>query len=230
MTTGLGLITSAMRKIGALTKNESPTSDEANDGLEMLNDLLSSWSNNASNVYARVLESFTLTGNDGEYTIGVGANFNTARPIKIVSAYIRNGTTDYPVNPNITDEDFSRIGSKSSSGIPEYLNYDNGNPTATIKLFPIPSAAYTLFLLSEKELTSLTLAGTVSLPPGWKRAIIYNLGMDMAPEYGQPVTPELKQGADSSRAAIMKAVMRNRSMDVPRNLDNANNNIYTGWR
>lgn len=62
MTTALDIIKSSMRKVGALTKTENPSADEAIDGLEMLNDLLASYSNDSMVVYARSVDSFTLSG------------------------------------------------------------------------------------------------------------------------------------------------------------------------
>jgi hypothetical protein len=215
MTTGLDLVTSTMRKIGALTKNETPSSDEADDGIEIINDLIESWANDSLVLYARTLESFNLTAGDGTYTIGSGGDINTTRPINILDFYIRSGTTDYTDTDIISDEDFARIENKSSQGIPKFLN-------------PVPSAAYTLFLLSEKQLSGLTLAGTVSLPPGWKRAIIYNAAIDMGPEYGQPVSQEIYQIAQESLGLLKLAAAKVRSMDVP--TGNSVGNIYTGWQ
>lgn len=227
MATGLDLVKSSMRKIGAITKNETPSADEANDGIEVINQMLSSWSNFASNVYARTLENFTLTGGDGEYTIGSGANFNTARPIKIIAAYIRLSNIDHPLEI-VTDEDFAGISVKSQTGRPEVLNFDNGFANGTIKLWPAPDQAYTLYLLSEKPLGSVTLAGAVSFPPGWDLAIISNAAVLMAPEYGQPVTAELAELAKQSKASIKSAIFRNRPVDVPRNVGNSGN-IFSGW-
>lgn len=228
MTTARQIITSAMRKIGAITKNESPSADEAADGLEMLNDIISSWSNDSTKIYARTLESFSLSANDGAYTIGSGADFNTARPVSIVSAYVRSGSVDYPLEI-VTDQDYALISFKEISGIPEFLNYDYGYTTGNIKLYPLPASAYTLFLLSEKVLSSISSLDTViSLPPGWERALKYNLSIEMAPEYGQPVAQEVLAIAVESRSAISSAIMRNKSLDVPRNLNNRRN-IYSGY-
>lgn len=231
MTTALSIITRAMQKIGALTKNETPSSDESSDALETLNDLLASWSNDSMKIYSRALENFTLTANDGEYTIGSGANFNTTRPLQIISAYVRSGTIDYPLDI-VTEEDFARISFKSQTGPPEFLNYNNGFSSGTIKLYPLPDAADTLFLLSEKELSSISTIGTtVNLPPGWKRALIYNLALDLSPEYGRlgdAEMIEIKEIAGESKSSIMRAVMRNRTMDAPK-IPGASGNIYTGW-
>ena len=51
MTTASDIIKKAMQKVGVLTKSESPSSDESADGLDSLNDLLSSWSNESMFIY-----------------------------------------------------------------------------------------------------------------------------------------------------------------------------------
>jgi hypothetical protein len=227
MTTALGIITSAMRKAGVLVKSETPAADEAADGLVMLNDLLASISNDANAVYARTTESFTLSGGVGSYTIGSGATFNTARPVRIVAAYIRTGTIDYPLGI-VSDQQYATIPLKTVSGIPEFLNYSNDFPQATIRLYPVPSTAYQIFIVSEKPLTTFALNDTVSLPPGWRRMLINNLAVDLAPEYGQPVSPDLAKLAADSKAEIRAAIMVAKPMQWTSGLGQEGN-IFSGW-
>lgn len=227
MTTALGIITSAMRKAGVLVKNEAPSADEAADGLEMLNDLLASISNDSLIVYARTTESFTLAGGTASYTIGSGATFNTVRPIKIISAYVRTGNIDYPLQM-VNDEQYASIIYKGATGIPEFLNYTNAFPQATINLYPKPSGSYEIFIVTEKQLSTFTLNETVSLPPGWKRMLIYNLAIELAPEYGQPASGEVIQIAKDSKAEIRASVMAAKKMQWDNGLT-VDGNIYTGW-
>lgn len=225
--TALGIITSAMRKAGILTKNESPSADEAADGLEMLNDLLASMSNDSLVVYARTVENFPLSGGVTSYTIGSGATFNTARPIKIISAYVRSGTIDYPVQI-IPDEQYANITYKSSSGgYPQFLNYTNAYPTATINLYPAPATAYQLYLVTEKQLSTFTLNQSVDLPPGWRRMLIHNLAVEMGPEYGVEIPASVVQIARESKGEIRTAVMAAKKMDWSGT--GFVGNIYTGW-
>jgi len=200
MPTALDIITSAMRKAGVLTKNETPDDDEAQDGLESLNDLLDSWSNESMAIVARTTETYTLTGGDGTYTIGSGADIDTARPIEIAAMYITSGTTDYWLT-QIDDETYAKITQKSiQSSLPLYFNYDNANPTATIKLWPVPAAANTLNIVSNKPLTKLSaLTTSVVLPPGWNRectdvAFQVPVGYPATPPYGIYVPTGMRFG------------------------------------
>jgi hypothetical protein len=227
MTTARGIIKSAMRKAGILTKGEDPSADEASDALEMLNDLLASWSNDSLVVYARTLETFNLTSGTVAYTIGSGGTFNTVRPIKIISAYVRSGGIDYPISV-VTEENYDSVSLKTVGAIPEFLTFSNGFPLATLTFYPAPSTGYQLFLRTEKQLSSFTLNQTVDLPPGWKRALIHNLAIELAPEYGQQVPQEVVMIARESKGEIRQAVMTAKPMQWDSGLGNEGN-IYSGW-
>lgn len=227
-TTARDIVISAMRKAGILTKSDSPSADEVNDALDTLNDILASHSNEGLMVYARTLENFTLSGGDSEYTIGVGGDFNTQRPMRIVSGYVRIDTVDYPLFV-IKDEDYADIANKSSvNSIPYYINYNNAFPLATIKLYPIPAGSYQLFLLTEKELPEFTLDETVSLPAGWRRYLKNMLAIELSSEYGQQAPAELIEIASRSIANIRRGVARVRTMDNP-TYGGQYSNVYTGW-
>lgn len=227
MTTALGIVTSAMRKIGALVKSETPSADEAADGLEMLNDMTASLSNDSLVIYARTVESFTLSGGVSAYTIGSGATFNTVRPIKLIAAYVRDGGIDSTLQI-VTDEQYASVLLKTSQGRPEFINYTNAYPQATINLYPVPSIAYTLHLVAEKQLSEFTLNQTVDLPPGWRRMLINNLAVEMAPEYGMPVPAEVAEIARKSKGEIKSAVMAAKPMVWESDIG-IDGNIYSGW-
>jgi hypothetical protein len=232
MTTARTIIRKAMQKSGILTKNETPSDDEANDGLDMLNDLVGEWSNSGMNTIARTTESFTVYAGNGVYTIGptvIAPNFTATRPIHIVSAYLRlSDGTDQPVVV-MSDDNYALITQKNQPGQTWALNLDNAYPTGTIRLFPVPDQTYTLFLVVENPLGSFaTLDAIVDLAPGWEGALIYNLGCDMAPDYGQPISAELAQGAKKKKKAIEGAILRAQTMDGNPTAGGFNN-VYTGY-
>ncbi len=229
MTTARDIIKRSMQKIGVLVKGEPPSDDEAQDALASLNALISSWSNDSSTITSRAWETFTLSANDGTYTMGSGGDFNTTRPTRILGGYIRiGGNTDLPLEI-ISDEQYNSISFKGLSGIPQFLNYDNAYPIDNIRLYPIPSAAYPIFIMSEKPATEFATLDTVlSLPSGWERALIYNLALELAPEYGQQPDQSIAKIAGESLGSIRAATIKARPMRAfPNGLQVRN--IYTGW-
>jgi hypothetical protein len=229
MTTISDTLTSALRKGGIITMEETPTSAMLNNALTALNNMLESWSNDSVNVFARSWLNFPLTASQTTYQIGTGAtDFNTPRPSAIASAYVRLGNVDYALS-QINDSIYAdQIAVKTIAGIPRWFNYDNGFPLANIRLWPAPSSAFTLYIQNENPLTDFALTDTVSLPPGWNRAIIFNLADELCSDYGQETPDGTQRIAQKSFSLIRKQVMRNRSLDAyPQG--SGHGNIYSGW-
>lgn len=227
MTTARTIIKRAMQDNGVLTKGENPSADEANDALDALNALIDSWSNFSANIYSRALETFSLTS-AASYLIGAGQTWNTTRPVQIVDAYTTIGTIDYPLSI-INQEQYDSISFKANAGIPQYLVYNNAYPYGTVTLYPTPAGPTSITLLSEKPITTFaTLDTSASLPQGWERALVKNLAMELTPQYGQRVTPELAQAAKESLGAIKLSVIRARPVNSSPSV-RTTNNVYTGW-
>lgn len=228
MTTARTIIRRALQQNGVLTKNEAPSADEASDALVSLNNLIASWSNDSLLIYSRVSESFPLVSGTSSYTIGTGGDFNTTRPLQILSAFTRIGNIDYDID--IIDEvAYDNISQKSiSSSIPSVLVYTGNFPLGTINIYPVPTTG-NIHIRSEKELSGFTTLDTdIDLPPGWDRALIYNLSIELAPEYGVQPSPNTQIIADMSLGKIKSTIARVKSMDMyPSN--GTNNNIYSGW-
>jgi len=210
MTTVLDVITGAAKLIGVLFKSETLANDEAQDGLDCLNDMLNSWSNDSGLTFANTRQSFNLSGGVAEYTIGTGGAFNTARPISITAAFIREGNIDYQLNI-IGDIEYERITNKIlSTSIPKYLNYSNEYPLATITLYPSPAAAYQLWLITKKPLGTYTdLTDVISLPQGFIRAIKYNLAIEMSTQYGVEPSNVVANIANKSLGDVRRSVSVN---------------------
>lgn len=228
MTTAREIVTTMLRRIGAVTMNESPTASEITDGLSALNQMVESWANDGLLVYARTEENFALTG-AAQYTVGSGQDFDTVPFNFIVSAYVRQGTTDYPLS-GLSDSDYARLSMKSTiTGIPDYYNYNNGYPSGVLRFYPVPSDG-TLYVVSEKPLTEFALNDTISLPPGWKRALIANGAIEVAPEYGLEPSASLANAAAVSLAGLRRQVYKARSVDWGPQSER-DRNVYSGyWR
>ena len=74
MTQPIDIITRAMKDIGAVAAGEVPTADEAQDGLDMLNDMLAQWSNENMMVFYRTEIIFKTVQNTVQYTLGPGGS------------------------------------------------------------------------------------------------------------------------------------------------------------
>jgi hypothetical protein len=70
MSKPIDIISRALKDIGALEAGEVPTPDAAQDGLEMLNDLIDQWSNEGMMIYNVTEIVFPVISGQTQYTIG----------------------------------------------------------------------------------------------------------------------------------------------------------------
>ena len=208
--TGNDLISSSMRLIGAIASGESLSSNDANDALSALNAMIDSWSTQRLFIPSKVREVFPFVASQQTYTMGTGANWNTTRPQKIERALIQIATVtpvlELPMNI-LTMEQYAGILIKPmTSTYPLYLYSDNAYPNTNISVWPVPvGSVNNIVLYSWKPLTTITTLSTaISLPPGYIRALKFGLAVELAPEFGKQVSPEVSSIADSSRADIKR--------------------------
>jgi hypothetical protein len=217
----------AMINVGAL--GETIPTAQLNAAFDVLNNMLDSWSGRSLLTTALIQEDFVLTANKGVYTIGssygtmpvITADFNTARPIEIVSAFIQDSNdVQYPVQV-VPRETYDSYTDKLITGEvtrPQALYFDPGvtQQTAqwgTVNLYPYPDSAdtYTLYIDSEKAFTEFaSLSAVVTFPPVYRRAIISNLALELAPLYGKTLHPEVLEIAHESMRIVENINSRNK--------------------
>jgi hypothetical protein len=210
--TARDLIAGSMRLIGVLATGETPSAAEQADALSALNDMLQSWSTENLFIPNVVRESFSLVAGQQAYTMGTGGNFSTTRPVDIDQAFIQdpgsNPISELPVRI-LTESEWAAIQVKGTqSTYPTQLYPEGTYPLETLNLWPVPSQTCTLVLYTKKLLTGTLVAGdTLSLPPGYSRALRYALALEIAPEYGR--TP-----SDLIVATAAKAVENIKSKNI----------------
>jgi hypothetical protein len=203
------LISSSLRKIGALSSGETIETTRQAEALTALQSMLRSWGAVSANIFATVKESHTLTSGIGAYTWGSGGDISTARPNQITGAYIlEGGITTFPVDV-VPEGTYMAISVKSTTGIPSSLFFYQSYPLASLYLYPVPDAAYVLYLDSFKPFTETSSFGlvtdTIAFPSYYEEAIIYNLAIRLAPEYGKSVSTEVGAIAKSSFDNLLNA-------------------------
>lgn len=229
--TGQSLVNRALRLLGVIGAGEDPTSDESDDALEGINAMLDAWRNERLMCYALREESLTLVAGDADYTIGPAGNLNTVRPVSIEAAWTvdANGMThDMRM---ISDQDYARISVKTTQAdFPELALFRGSVDTATLMVYPVPNGKVTAAkILTRVPLTALTLVGTVTLPPGWEKAIAANGALEIAAEFERTPSDEVVKMARESLAGI-KTINNKRPLRARLGLPVARSsfNVYNG--
>lgn len=197
-----GAIRSAMRKIGVLAPGEALPANEGDDGLEVFRQMVDDWANETLLIPVVNDVLFPLLPDQGEYTIGIypepkpvplpANHIETTRPERILAAFIRDSyQTDY-ILELIDLKTYSRISRKSNGSRPSRMYVQEGWPLNKILFESVPYADETLHLSVVQPLSEMLpttgLTEVIDLPPGYERALIYNLCLELAPEYGKDVS------------------------------------------
>lgn len=234
-TTVRDLIKGSMRLISAIATGETPSSDELNDGLFSLNSMLDSWSTESLFIYATQKETFQLIPGKQTYTMGTGGDFATTRPQKIQMAFVEllgtSPTSELALDILTLDQWANIVTKNIQSTLPTKLYAEYTNPLCTVNIFPAPATANNLNIYSWKPFSKFaTLNDAIALPPGYERAIRYSLALEIAPEYGKQVSPDVQASAVNSKAAIKRMNIKPELMvcEIGLSSDGRRFNILTG--
>lgn len=198
------LIADALTELGVLGAGQTPSGPLGSLGLRRLNRLFDTWNAKRQAVYADTITTHTLTPDLQPHTIGpTGATFTvTQRPVRIDAANLVIGDLRYPIRIRDTAWWMRLTDPTFASERPTVLNYRPGWPNGSLYLWPVPSSAHTLELLSRVILSSVALADTFTMPPGYEAAVMLSLAEDLATPLARPDDGTLTEKARKARATI----------------------------
>jgi hypothetical protein len=200
------IVVDALRELGVLNAVDPPTGEDAELGLFRLNKLLDNLNAEQRSIYASTVTSYTLTPSLQPHTIGDGGTFDTAqRPESIEGANLVIDGIRHPIE--LRDAQW-RMGLSTpalESAIPTDLYYEKAWPLGKVWLYPVPSSADSVELLTRVVLASLALADDFTLPPGYQDAITLTLAEDLSVPFRVQVPQSLTRLAQKARGRVWTA-------------------------
>lgn len=228
------LFKAALRKCGGvLAEGEEPSNELMEDTRMAFNVLLDAWSAERLSVFTTQDQTFTWPANTASRTLGPSGQLVGLRPIAIEdSSYFHDTTAglDFPIE--IIDEAaYNSIALKTVTGTyPRYMLVGTEVPNAIIYLFPVPTIALEFHFISVQELTQIPdLFTNIILPPGYYRALIFALAVEMCPELGLEAPSTTKKIAMSSKRVLRANNSAKDVLEIPAGLlSRPRFNVYTG--
>jgi hypothetical protein len=199
--TARATIQGALKLIGVLDPAETMSPEDADDGLIMLNNIVDAWNVERLNIYTITEVVATFAG--ASATIGPAMTIATARPMRIESAFYRDGGLDTDLRV-IEKQEYDSIPDKSSTGSPTVIFYDRNSPTGTVYVHPVPTS--TEYHISvQSQLTAFTdLDDLHTLPQGYQKALMYTLAPEMALLHQRTVPPLVEKIAANCRRSLKR--------------------------
>ena len=216
------IIEASLTELGILVAGDSPGTADLAWCLGKLNRFLNTLSADGLNLHYRVEESFNLVAGTPDYTIGSGATWDTARPNVIEQAFIRDSNNhDHPVEVRPIFE-YWLITEKTSQSRPKELFYAYAVPYGIIYLYYTPNSSESLYIVSQKLLTTYANANIeVVLPVEYEDTLVLNLAIRIAPRYGIATSRELNLAAKEAYNNLKARNLASQMRIVPVNITGA---------
>jgi hypothetical protein len=207
--TALQLITDSLKLLGAIAGDEVPITQEQQDSLLRLNELIDSWGTHAQTMIAHRRDVVTLVPGQQTYQVGPGGDLPLVpRPMALTAAaWLVPGppATEVPVAVLTPQEDIA-IAVKTLSGAwVQAVTYAPTMTGGTLTVYPVPATALSLVLYADETVAQFPdLTTAVSLAPGYGLALRTNLAVALAPEFGRPLDPLIDRAARESLADVKR--------------------------
>lgn len=180
------ILTRALVELNAADAGGAVQPDLEQLALDTLNQILDDWNAERGKVYADSFLPFTITPNLSPHTIGVGATWVTTQPPLAINGLKVVVSTAAPVSyrfltPRAAAWWQAQVTPGLTATIPTDFFYNpawtpnNASPQGQVYLWPVPTTAYAVQVWCRVVLGQLTANQTISLPPGYNRALMLSL-------------------------------------------------------
>lgn len=240
------LISRSLQNLGVLGAGQTASSQNANFALDSLNNLIQAWSTDRLLVYTITRATWTLVSGTASYTVGTGGDISIARPSTMNMQGSNVTFIATATNPNIelplfmlTDDAYQAIPQKTYQATyptswyynPTYTS--SAAPYGTLTLWPIPNiSTLTGVFYAPVAASTVTLAQTIALPPGYQRFYETNLAWELIDTFpvSDRVAQRVERKAREARADLERVNTRLQDLSVDLAIvpNRQRSNIYTG--
>jgi hypothetical protein len=233
-TTAGDQINRALRLLGVLAEGETSSAAVMQDSLTALNQMIESWNTERLSVFSTQDQVFSWPASVLSRTLGPTGDFVGNRPILLDDAtYFRDPGTNVSFGIKlINQQQYNGIAVKTvTSTYPQVLWVNMTYPNIEMYIYPVPTRLLEWHFISVEELTQpATLSTVLSFPPGYLRAFVYNLAMEIAPEFGVEPSPQVVRIAMTSKRNLKRINNPDDVMSLPYSLvaTRQRYNIYAG--
>lgn len=228
MTTANTIIEGALSKLGLFGPGDAVDAESASDCLVILNQMVDAWNLPSWTLYSTTDVTATIGAGVSVVTIGPSSTLNITRPYRIeAGCFSRIGGVDYPLE-FVSEPEFNSISLKTVTGFaPEWALYEAGSSAGSIRLYPQPGAACELHIFVQSQLSQFaTLVADYTLPQGYEKALVYNLAVDIAPNFEREAPPSVVAQAANTLRLLKRS---NQSIPMLKTYRREPGNIYAGW-
>lgn len=200
------LINRALRLLGVLAEGESPSAETSADAFMAFVQMIDSWNTERLSVFSTMDQIFTWPAGEKTRTLGPTGDFVGQRPITVDdSTYYKYNNISYNIQI-INQDQYNSIALKSTTTtLPSVMWINESFPDVEITIYPVPTGDLEFHFVSVEPLTEpADINQDLLMPPGYLRAFVYNLALELAPEFGVSPSADVRRVAMVSKRNIKR--------------------------
>ena len=231
MTTATEIISEALGNIGMLDAGETLSAEDGELCRTILNTMIDAWNLPSLTQYTTLDGTATLNAGVSSLTIGPAQSIAVTRPVRIeVGSYSRYQSIDYEME-GVTEAQYNAISLKNLGGfVPRVFFYDPGDLTGTIYYWPVPQGAVVVHHPLATQFSAFAdLTTSYNLPQGYKRAMVMNLSLEIAPHFEQAPPPWVAASAFKALRLVKRANISVPQLELGRRQPGVLEGFYSGY-
>lgn len=201
-------INRALRLLGVLAEEETPSAAVSQDALMALNQMIDSWNTERLSVFNTIDQTFLWPAGEIQRHLGPSGDFVGVRPVLLDdSTYYRDPGTNVSFGIKfINQQQYDGIAVKTvTSTYPQVMWINMEYPNIQMTVYPKPTRELEWHFISVQELDQpAVLATTLAFPPGYLRAFTYNLACELAPEFGVEPSRQVQRIAMTAKRNLKR--------------------------
>jgi len=213
------LINGSLRLIGVLAEGETPSAETADDALIAFQQMVDSWNTERLSVFATQDQVVMWPPSQKYQTLGPSGTLLGNRPVLVDDAtYFRDPASGISYGLKlINQQQYDGIAVKTvTSTYPQVMWVNMTFPDIQIYVYPVPTKLLEFHIISVQELTKPANLGTMLVfPPGYLRAMRYNLACELAPEFGVEPSAQVSRIAMAAKRNLKRINNPNGVMAIP---------------
>ena len=212
-------INRALRLLGVLAEEETPSAAVSQDALMALNQMIDSWNTERLSIFNTIDQTFLWPAGEIQRHLGPSGDFVGVRPVLLDdSTYYRDPGTNVSFGIKfINQQQYDGIAVKTvTSTYPQVMWINMEYPNIQMTVYPKPTRELEWHFISVQELDQpAVLATTLAFPPGYLRAFTYNLACELAPEFGVEPSRQVQRIAMTAKRNLKRINNPDDIMSMP---------------
>jgi hypothetical protein len=195
------IVQAAMVELGVLSAGESPTAEETQDGIRVLNWMFKSWPSRGLNLWRET---------QGEIVVPAATAAIALDPycLDVVEArFVQSSTFERPL-ARWENGQYRQLPNKAQPGYPVAFYLDKQTSTISLRLWPVPVADATIRYTYSRVPQDVTDGSeTVDAPQEWTELIYVALAARLVQTFGVNRTDPATAQIIAQRAAALEQAM-----------------------